>query len=320
MNTQDAREIYTKLKDNIAKVIVGKGDVIDLLLCAIFTGGHVLLEDVPGTGKTLLTKSLAKSIDGSYNRIQFTPDILPSDITGMNIYNQKSGDFIFKKGPVFTNVVLADEINRATPRSQSALLECMEEKQISIDGVTYPLSAPFLVIATQNPVESQGTFPLPEAQLDRFLMKITVGYPETKDAVAILNRFLSDDPYSSLGSVITKDDLVEVQKFLPEIKIKQDILKYIIDIVELTRKSEGVILGVSPRGSLALMRASQAWALIKGRDYVLPDDVKAVVNPILSHRIICRDAYGSRGKMAIKVLNRVINQVEVPTEMIDKEI
>jgi len=314
MDVKKMNGITLVVRENIGKVIVGGKQVVVLLLVALLAKGHVLLEDVPGTGKTVTAKSLARSLDGSFSRIQFTPDILPSDITGMSVFNQAVGEFHFKQGPVFTNILLADEINRATPRTQSALLECMEERQVTVDGITFPMAKPFMVIATQNPVETQGTFPLPEAQLDRFLIKTSMGYPTTADAVSILDRFVDASPLDDLSPVISTAELTEAQEKLPDIIISVDIRKYIVDIVERTRNAEGVILGVSPRGSLALMRAAQAYAVVQGRDYVLPDDVKQMARPVLAHRIICRSRYGGLNDPGAEVVSRVLSQAPVPTE------
>ena len=261
--------------DNIGKVIVGKEDVTQKVLTSILAGGHVLLEDVPGTGKTMLAKSVAKSIDCEFKRIQFTPDLLPSDITGLHIYNQKSGDFTLNKGPVFANIILADEINRATPRTQSALLECMEEHQVTIDGDTLKLEEPFIVIATENPVETAGTYPLPEAQLDRFLMKLEMGYPDKNAEVEILNRFLSDNPITELGSVCKKQDIIDMKKQVKEVYIHPALIEYIAELAGATRKLSDVAIGISPRGSIAMVNAAKAYAYVKGRDYVVPSDIRS---------------------------------------------
>lgn len=304
-----------KLLANIEKVIVGKDEIIRQLLISLICGGHVLLEDVPGTGKTLLAKTLSQSLDLQFNRVQFTPDLLPTDITGIHYYNQKQGEFVFRKGPIFTHILLADEINRATPRTQSALLECMEEKQVSIDGETYLLDAPFMVVATQNPIEILGTFPLPEAQLDRFLMKLYMGYPQTADGVEILKRFQAESPLSSLASVAGKDDFQGIDDIFKNTYVSEDMYGYIIKIVEATRNHPDIVLGVSPRGSQALLKTSQALAAINGRDYVLPDDVKKMVKPVLAHRMVTRHVGSDDGKPAgHAILENILQRIPVPTE------
>ena len=302
-----------RLQSNIGKVIVGKTETVELLLTAILANGHVLLEDVPGTGKTLLSKSLAKSLDADFARIQFTPDLLPSDVTGLSVYNSKSGEFEFKPGPVFTNILLADEINRATPRTQSSLLECMEERQVTCDGVTRKLAAPFLVIATQNPVETQGTFPLPEAQLDRFLMRLRPGYPSHEEALSIIDRFIRNDPLASLEAVATREALVEAQGMLGSVQVSEPVREYIVALVEKTRTLPQVQLGVSPRGLLALLRATQALALIRGRDYATPDDVKSLAIPVLAHRVMVRGLYGQM-QPSEAIIEEILANTPVPTE------
>jgi len=301
------------LKANIGKVIVGKEAQVELVLAALFSGGHVLLEDVPGTGKTTLAKTLAKSLGCGFARVQFTPDLLPADITGMRIYDQRSGSFSFVRGPAFTNILLADEINRATPRTQSALLECMEERQITEGGVTYPLEAPFFVIATQNPVETQGTFPLPEAQLDRFLMRLSLGYPDRDEAVAMLNRFIRQQPLDRVEPVADGEQLRQTVALCAECRVDPDLMGYMAALCEGARNPEKVRLGPSPRAMLALLRCSQALAAIRGRDYVIPDDVKVLAVPVLAHRIIMRGiSYQNDSESFVRGL---LDQIPVPTEV-----
>ncbi len=300
------------LKENIGKVIIGKEKQVELVLTAMLAGGHVLLEDVPGTGKTTLAKSLAKSLSCGFARIQFTPDLLPSDIVGMRIFDQKAGAFHFVKGPAFTNILLADEINRATPRTQSALLECMEERQISEGGTTYALEEPFLVIATQNPVETQGTFPLPEAQLDRFLMRLSLGYPDRAEAVALLQRFLKDQPLNKVEPVADGAGIREAAALCRTCAVSADVMEYMAALCEAARDPEKVRLGPSPRALLALMRCCQALAALRGRDYVIPDDVKELAVPVLAHRIQMRGiSYQTRPE---NLLESLLASVPAPTE------
>ena len=305
-----------RLIASVGQVIKGKDDVIRKTAVCLFCGGHILLEDVPGTGKTTLAKALSRSIDGmAFTRVQFTPDLLPGDLTGGNIYNQKTQEFIFRPGPVFTNILLADEINRATPQTQSSLLECMEEGQVTVDGETRRLEQPFFVVATQNPVEIQGTFPLPEAQLDRFFMRLAMGYPQKESERQMLNAFVRENPLDSLEPVMSREELLGGRRQVREIRAGEAVQDYILAIVEATRSHEKIRLGVSPRGSLALLRASQAWAGISGRDYVIPDDVKAVCCDVLSHRLLCRGSHLSQGpQFAREVLTELLHQVPVPTE------
>ena len=317
--SQNITQVYTKIKDNIGKVIVGKEDTIDMLLVSMLCGGHVLLEDVPGTGKTMLIKSLAASVGCSFKRIQFTPDLLPSDITGINFFNMKKSEFEFVPGPIFANIVLADEINRATPKTQSGLLECMEEGQTTIDGKTYRLAAPFMVIATQNPVENMGTFPLPEAQLDRFLMKGSMEYPNHLEGVSILERFDKSSPLETLQPVVTEQELCQAIAELPKVYVCRELMGYITNIVEKTRKYPKVILGVSPRGALSLMKAAKGYAAIAGRNYVIPDDVKRAAHPVLDHRIMLENSARIRKDAAYNVVEDILGTVTVPTEAVFEE-
>lgn len=305
-------KLAEKLRENISRVIVGKEEQIELVLTAMLCGGHVLLEDVPGTGKTTMAKSLAKSLSCDFSRIQFTPDLLPSDVTGARIYDQNSGSFSFVKGPAFTNIMLADEINRATPRTQSALLECMEERQITEGGVTYILEDPFLVIATQNPVESQGTFPLPEAQLDRFLMRLSLGYPNHDESVQLLQRFLNSQPLSKIESIATREELRAAAVLCGQCHVSEDIMGYMASLCEAARDPEKVRLGPSPRALLALMRACQAYAAIRNRDFVIPDDVKTLAIPVLAHRILVRGL--SYQNTAESFLRTLLDKIPAPTE------
>lgn len=307
-------ELAKKLRHNVSRVIVGKEQQIELILTAMLSGGHVLLEDVPGTGKTTMAKALSKSLSCGFARIQFTPDLLPSDVTGSRIYDQNSGSFTFIKGPAFTNILLADEINRATPRTQSALLECMEERQITEGGVTYSLQEPFLVIATQNPVESQGTFPLPEAQLDRFLIRLSLGYPSHGEAVQLLARFINGKPLEQISSVVTREELREAAALCGKCKVSEDVMDYMARLCEAARDPEKVRLGPSPRALLALMRASQAFAAIRGRDFVIPDDVKELAVPVLAHRILVRGV--TYQNTAESFLRGLLEQVAAPTESV----
>ena len=312
MEYANIASLAQKIKENIAKVIVGKDDQIELVLTALLSGGHVLLEDMPGTGKTTLAKSLAGSMDCGFARVQFTPDLLPADITGMRIFEQKSGTFTFIKGPAFTNILLADEINRATPRTQSALLECMEERQISEGGITYKLDKPFLVIATQNPVETQGTFPLPEAQLDRFLMRLSLGYPDHAEAVTMMRRFINRQPLAEITPVTTGDEVKAAAALSRSYRVDDDVMDYMAALCEAARNPDKVRLGPSPRAMLALMRCSQAYAAIHGRDYVIPDDVKALAVSVLSHRIILRGIH--HGANSENFVRELLDIVPVPTE------
>jgi len=308
------RDTAVKVKENVERVIVGKGEVVELAIVALLCEGHILFEDVPGLGKTVLAKSLARSLGCSFRRIQCTPDLLPSDITGTYVFNQKTSDFEFRPGPVISQVVLVDEINRATPRTQSALLEAMQEHQVTAEGDTKPLPRPFLVMATQNPIELEGTFPLPEAQLDRFLMKIQIGYPSVEDDRLILSRFRQSDPLDELSSVVSADELLKMQKACREVHVAEDVEDYIIRLVHATRKHASIELGASPRAMLALCNASQALAAIRGRAFVTPDDIKYMVTPVFIHRIIPKSESRLRGHKAEQTLKEIIDSVFVPVE------
>ncbi|WP_339169309.1 MoxR family ATPase [Paenibacillus sp. FSL R5-0341] len=314
MEIQGMERMNQQMMDHVGKVIVGKEHTIELVMTAIIASGHVLLEDVPGTGKTMLAKSVASSLDCTFQRIQFTPDLLPSDLTGIHFFNQKEGDFEFRPGPLFANLVLADEINRATPRTQSSLLECMEERQISIDGSTRQLERPFIVIATQNPIDNQGTFPLPEAQMDRFMMKIRMGYPSSEESVEILRRTVASRSVDDLSAVISREELLKAQDTYKTVQINEDLLRYIIQLTEATRQHPELSLGVSPRGAQALLKASQAWAALHGRDFVLPDDIKVLAEPVLAHRLVFRNRVRQQEGLAERIIQELLNQTEVPTE------
>jgi len=308
------RDAAERVRANIKRVIVGKDEVIDLVLVALLSDGHILIEDVPGIGKTMLAKSISKSIGCEFRRIQFTPDVMPSDISGINFYNQKSGEFEFRPGPIIANIVLADEINRATPRTQSALLEAMEERQLTVEGVTQQLPRPFLVLATQNPIELEGTFPLPEAQLDRFFMRIGLGYPSEEDEDEVLTRFEQQSPLEDLDAVITADELVHLSAMVPRIYCEPSVRRYVVQIVQATRKHHAFELGSSPRGSMGLYKGSRALAAMRGRDYVLPDDVKFLAPYVLTHRAILSSQSRLRGGDAAAVIQEIIASVPVPVE------
>jgi MoxR-like ATPase len=307
-------ETAVKLRENIQKVIVGKNEIIDLALIAMLCEGHLLLEDVPGTGKTTLAKTIAASLGCSFRRVQFTPDLLPSDVTGIYYYNQKSQEFEFRPGPVFSQILLADEINRATPRTQSSLLEAMQERQVTVDIETHMLQRPFLVMATQNPVELEGTFPLPEAQLDRFLMKVSLGYPSAAEENNILLRFEKIDPLDSLEKVVEAAEIVAMQQEVRQIRVEESVRQYVVDVCRATRDHEDIQLGASPRATMALYRTCQALAAINGRSFVIPDDVKTMTPYVLTHRLIVNPQTRLRGRRPKEVITEVVNTVPVPVE------
>lgn len=305
--------MVNQIIENVGKVIVGKEKVTELVLTAMISGGHVLLEDLPGSGKTKLAKALSRSLSLDFSRIQFTPDLLPTDVTGLKIYNRERNEFVLRKGPVFTNILLADEINRATPRTQAGLLECMEEHQVTIDGETLGLEEPFFVIATQNPIEAAGTFPLPEAQLDRFLMKLSMGSPSYEEELAIMDKYMEKDPLDSLTAVCDATAILKLREQAKTIYVSADIRKFLLNIVEATRKDTKITAGVSTRGTLALLNAAKAYALIKGRDYVIPDDVITLSVPVLAHRLVLSYHAGNT-KEAGKIITEITTSIEKPTE------
>jgi MoxR-like ATPase len=308
----EARVVAERLVENLQRVILGKSDVQRLSVMALMCRGHMLIEDVPGVGKTMLARSIAKSIGGDFRRIQFTPDLLPSDITGVSVFNQKTGDFDYRPGPIMAQVVLADEINRASPKTQAALLESMEEQQITVDGVTHPVPSPFIVMATQNPIEYEGTFPLPETELDRFLVRITLGYPDMRNEIALLEAQRRAHPIEALEQVISEANLELLQDVVKEVHVEEAIREYIVTVVTATRSHSSLYLGASPRGSLALFRLSQARALMEGREFVLPDDVKALAFPALGHRIILNSSARIEGVSAAECIAEVLERTLVP--------
>ena len=302
-----------EIKTNMKKVMIGNEKTIDLVLAALLSGGHILLEDVPGTGKTVMAKSLAKSIRANFGRVQFTPDLLPSDVTGLNYFDAKSGEFVFSKGPAFCNILLADEINRATPKTQSSLLECMAEHQITVDGVTRPLEDPFFVIATQNPLETLGTFPLPEAQMDRFVMQLSMTALSAGEELSMVQRFIKDEPLEELSPVCSKEDIVKLKQECKNIYVHPELLTYLISITQATRNHSKIENGVSPRGTLAFLRAAQSYAMVCGRDYVTPEDIKEVAQPVLLHRLSMNAAYDAK-KSAQAALSDILSSLPLPTE------
>jgi MoxR-like ATPase len=310
----DIRASTDRIIRNVGQVIVGKDDVIERCLVALLCGGHILLEDVPGIGKTTLAKAIARSVGCTFRRIQFTPDLLPSDVTGILYFNQRLQDFEFRPGPIMAQVVLADEINRATPRTQSALLEAMQERQVTVDVETMPLPRPFLVLATQNPIELEGTFPLPEAQIDRFLMRLALGYPSKGDENTILTRYEREDPLEALEPVIRAEELLEMQEQVKMVLVEESVREYIVDVVRATRDHGAVVLGVSPRGTLALYRTAQALAALRGRSFVIPDDVKYLVPAVLTHRLIISPQTRLRGRRPEEIVAEIVGTVPVPVE------
>jgi MoxR-like ATPase len=303
-----------KVVRNVSKVIVGKEEAIEIVTVAFICGGHVLIEDIPGVGKTMLIRAFSNTIGCEFKRIQFTPDLLPSDLTGINFYNQKTFDFDFKKGPLFSNIVLADEINRATPRTQSSLLEAMEEKQITIDGVTRKLDDPFMVLATQNPIESYGTFPLPEAQMDRFFMRISMGYPKHDEEIEIIMKFKDENPIEGIEKIIGREEIEYVRSNYHNVSASKDVVEYLMSIIEGTRNNEKIQVGVSPRGTLALFKACQAYAAINGRDFMIPEDVKKIAPFVLNHRVVIKGI--NRGSSVFELINSIINNLATPVEKI----
>jgi MoxR-like ATPase len=310
----DIQSAAAALRANVARVIIGKDETVNLALVALFCEGHLLFEDVPGIGKTTLAKALARSLGCSFGRIQFTPDLLPSDVTGLSIYNQKTQEFEFRPGPLLAQIVLADEINRATPRTQSALLEAMQERQITVDGRTMPLPRPFFVLATQNPIELEGTFPLPEAQVDRFFMRLKLGYPSLEDEGAILKRYERSEPLQELESVVVADTLLELQRAVRTVRVEDSVREYAVQIARATRAHPAVELGSSPRGTLFLYHAAQAYAAISGRDYVLPDDIKYLTPHVLTHRLIIGAQTRLRGRTAEEIVQEIVDSVPAPVE------
>jgi MoxR-like ATPase len=312
MDQAQVQDIAKRIIDNVEKVIIGKSWAVELAVTALLSQGHVLIKDTPGVGKTMLAKSLAQSIDCVFRRIQLTPDMLPSDITGVSVFNQQSGEFVFRPGPILGQIVLADEINRATPKTQSALLEALAERQVTVDGITYNIARPFMLIATENPIEHEGVFPLPEAQLDRFMMRIQLGYPSFDDEIRIIDSQRIQHPVDSLGVVASADEVREAQEVVKGIFVHEQVQRYVVSLVYATRKHDDVILGASPRASLDLFRSSQALALLRSRDYVVPDDVKELAAVVMGHRVIVAPAVRMRGVDGRQIVEDVVEQVTVP--------
>jgi len=308
----ECRNVLKKIVDNVEKVIIGKRHCIELMVISLICEGHILIEDVPGVGKTTMISALARSLNLDFKRVQFTPDIMPSDITGLTIFDPKKNEFVFYPGSVMTNLLLADEINRTSPKTQSSLLEVMQEKQVTVDGNTYRLPQPFMVMATQNPIEYVGTYPLPEAQLDRFFMRLRIGYPKVEEEIQMLNRFQNNNPVEELTPVVNADTIISIQRQVSEVAANELINQYVVDIVRFTRNHSYIALGVSPRGSLALLKAAKAWALYQGRSYVIPDDVKLMALPVLSHRIILKPEIGLKVSSSDEVIQSIINSIQVP--------
>ena len=311
---KNVRELAIRVRENVQRVIVGKSESIDLAVIALLCRGHVLIEDVPGTGKTTLTKALAASLNCEFHRIQFTPDLVPSDVLGINYFNMRSGEFEFRPGPIFSQVLLADEINRATPRTQSALLEAMQERQASIDGVTSALPDPFIVMATLNPIEMEGTFPLPEAQLDRFLLRVNLGYPTLEEESAMLMRFQSMQSLDTISSVAGPEEILEAQHAVEQVRMEPNVRDYLLAIIAATRTHSQLRLGASPRASLSLQHAAQARAAMADRDYVIPDDIKEMANPVLAHRVVIESSAGLRGRTRDNVISEILSSITVPIE------
>lgn len=308
----DAKQLSQKIKENIGKVIVGKEHIIDLLLASLLAGGHILIEDVPGIGKTTLASALARSLDCSFKRIQFTPDVLPSDITGFTVPNMKTGEFEFHQGAIMSQIILADEINRTSPKTQSSLLEAMEEGQVTVDGTVHILPQPFMVLATQNPIEFVGTYPLPEAQLDRFFMRISIGYPSVEEEVKIMSRDSTEQKVGNLSPVASANDIIELKQITQNVKCAHQIKEYIANIASFTRSHPDLQLGLSPRGTLALLYASKAWAVLSGRDYVVPDDVQSVIMPVMVHRIVLKPEARLKGQTAESLIQSILDSVDIP--------